>query len=49
MKSLRITVALLLALAAAAACSGSPTGPTLQVTDAAKQVDGTGLFGGGTR
>ncbi len=48
MKTLRITAALLLALTAAA-CAGSPTGPSLEAPDAAAHMDGTGVFGGGTR
>jgi hypothetical protein len=48
MKTLRITTTLLLALAAAA-CSSSPTAPTLEASNAALQIEGTGLFGGGTR
>ena len=48
MKTLRITAALLLTLLAAA-CSGSPTGPTLEVPGPVAQVDGTGFLGGGTR
>ncbi|HEX6369599.1 MAG TPA: hypothetical protein VF006_11835 [Longimicrobium sp.] len=48
MKNLRITAALLVALAAAA-CTGSPTGPSLEASGAAAQMDGTGFFGGGTR
>jgi ABC-type glycerol-3-phosphate transport system substrate-binding protein len=48
MKTLRITAALLLALLAAA-CSGSPTGPTIEVADHSAQVEGGGFFGGGTR
>ena len=48
MKTLRITAALLIALAAAA-CTGSPTGPTLEAPDAAARMDGTGFLGGGTR
>jgi|GEM_PF-5085598 len=48
MKTLRITAALLLALTAAA-CTGSPTGPTLHAAEAAAQMEGTGYMGGGTR
>ncbi len=49
MKTLRITAALLVALAAAA-CSASPTGPSLEASGPmALQSDGTGFFGGGTR
>lgn len=48
MKKLRITAALLAALAAAA-CSGSPTAPTLQASDTAVHFEGGGFFGGGTR
>lgn len=48
MKSLRITAALLL-IALAAACSGSPTGPSLKASAPASQMEGTGFFGGGTR
>jgi ABC-type glycerol-3-phosphate transport system substrate-binding protein len=48
MKKLRITAALLAALAAAA-CSGSPTAPTLQAADTAVQFEGTGFMGSGTR
>lgn len=49
MKTLRIAAALLLALTAAAACTGSPTGPTLHAGGAAAQMEGTGYMGGGTR
>jgi hypothetical protein len=48
MKTLRITAALLLALTAAA-CTGSPTAPTLELSGAGAQANGTGFFGGGTR
>lgn len=48
MKTLRITTALLLTLAAAA-CSASPTGSSLEAPDAALQMDGQGLMGGGTK
>lgn len=48
MKTLRITATLLIALAAAA-CSGSPTGPTLEASGATAQMEGVGMFGGGTR
>ncbi|HEU4883670.1 MAG TPA: hypothetical protein VFT45_15525 [Longimicrobium sp.] len=48
MKTLRITAALLLTLAAAA-CSGSPTGPTIELTGTTANLDGQGLMGGGTR
>ena len=48
MKTLRITAALLLALAAAA-CSASPTGPTLEAPSTATRMDGTGFMGSGTR
>ena len=48
MKTLRITTALLLALTAAA-CAGSPTGPTLEASGTAALAEGTGFFGGGTR
>lgn len=48
MKTLRITAALLLTLLAAA-CSDSPTGPVLEASDTASQVEGVGMFGGGTR
>ena len=48
MKTLRITAALLLALTAAA-CTGSPTAPTLNADDATAHMDGTGFLGGGTR
>lgn len=48
MKTLRITAALLLALAATA-CSGSPTGPTLDAANSTAQMEGGGFFGGGTR
>jgi hypothetical protein len=48
MKTLRITAALLLALTAAA-CAGSPTGPSLEAPDAAAHMDGGGFFGGGTK
>lgn len=48
MKTLRITAALLLTLLAAA-CSGSPTGPMLEPSATASQVEGTGYMGGGTR
>jgi hypothetical protein len=49
MKTLRITAALLLTLAFAA-CSGSPTGPSMDASTAtAAQMDGGGFFGGGTK
>ena len=49
MKTLRIAAALLLALTAAA-CTGSPTGPTLTAeSSTAAQMEGTGYMGGGTR
>lgn len=48
MKTLRITAAVLLALTAAA-CAGSPTGPSLDASDAAAHMDGTGYMGGGTK
>jgi hypothetical protein len=48
MKTLRITAALLLTLAAAA-CSTSPTSPTLEAPAEASRMDGTGFLGGGTR
>ncbi|HEY0020420.1 MAG TPA: hypothetical protein VGC13_29250 [Longimicrobium sp.] len=48
MKTLRITAALLLALTAAA-CTGSPTAPTVEASDTVAQANGTGFFGGGTR
>jgi hypothetical protein len=49
MKTLRITTALLLALAAAA-CSSSPTaGSFLELDNASAQMDGTGFIGGGTK
>lgn len=48
MKTLRITAAVLLALTAAA-CAGSPTGPTLDAGSAPANFDGQGLLGGGTR
>lgn len=47
MKTLRITAALFLALAAAA-CSGSPTGPSLEASDAVHS-EGTGFMGSGTK
>lgn len=47
MKTLRITAALLLTLAAAA-CS-SPTAPSAHPSDTAVHFDGTGYMGGGTR
>jgi hypothetical protein len=48
MKTLRITAALLLAVTAAA-CTGSPTAPTLEASGAVAQASGGGFFGGGTR
>lgn len=48
MKTLRITAALLIALAAAA-CSGAPTAPTIEAADVAASMDGQGLLGGGTK
>ena len=48
MKTLRITATLLLVLAAAA-CSGSPTGPTLDASEAQASMEGTGYMGGGTK
>jgi ABC-type glycerol-3-phosphate transport system substrate-binding protein len=48
MKTLRITAALLLTLLAAA-CSGSPTGPSLETAGSSAQMEGGGFFGGGTR
>ena len=48
MKTLRITAALLVALAAAA-CSGTPTAPTLDASGATAQLNGGGFFGGGTK
>jgi hypothetical protein len=48
MNKLRITAALLVVLAAAA-CSGSPTGPSAQVKGTAAHFEGTGYMGGGTR
>jgi hypothetical protein len=48
MKTLRITAALLLTLAAAA-CSASPTGPTLEVSGTTAHMEGTGFMGSGTR
>lgn len=48
MKTLRITAALLLALTAAA-CAGSPTGPSLEAPDAAAHAEGTGFMGSGTK
>ena len=48
MKTLRITAALLIALAAAA-CSASPTAPSLETPSTATRMDGTGYMGGGTR
>ena len=48
MKTLRITAALLLTLAFAA-CSASPTGPSLEASDSVARMEGGGFFGGGTR
>ena len=49
MKTLRITATLLLTLIAGTACTaGSPTGPSLDSTQAAAHLDGGGFFGGGT-
>ena len=48
MKTLRITTALLIALAAAA-CSAPPTGPSLEAPPTVLQMEGTGFLGGGTR
>jgi ABC-type glycerol-3-phosphate transport system substrate-binding protein len=48
MKTLRITAALLITLAAAA-CSGSPTAPAVEAPSTALQMEGTGYMGGGTR
>lgn len=48
MKTLRITTALLMLLAAAA-CGSSPTGSFLEIDDASAQMDGTGFMGGGTK
>lgn len=48
MKTLRITAALLLTLVAAA-CSGSPTGPSLDASHGVSHLEGGGFFGGGTR
>jgi hypothetical protein len=48
MKTLRITAALLVALTAAA-CAGSPTGPTLEASGTVAQFEGTGFMGSGTR
>jgi ABC-type glycerol-3-phosphate transport system substrate-binding protein len=48
MKTLRITAALLIALAAAA-CSSSPTAPAVEAPTTATRMDGTGYMGGGTR
>ncbi|WP_420129746.1 hypothetical protein [Longimicrobium sp.] len=48
MNKLRITAALLLTLAAAA-CSGSPTGPSAQIQATAAHFEGTGFMGSGTR
>lgn len=47
MKTLRITIALLLALTAAA-CSVSPTGPTIDPVNTTAELDGQGQIGGGT-
>lgn len=47
MKTLRITAALLLALTAAA-CTASPTAPTLEASATVAKVEGVGMFGGGT-
>lgn len=47
MKTLRITAALLLALVAA--CTGSPTVPSVDAPGASAHVNGTGFLGGGTR
>lgn len=50
MKTLRITAALLLALAAAACSGSSPTaGSFLELDNAGAQMEGQGLLGGGTR
>lgn len=48
MKTLRITATLLLTVIAAAACSGSPTGPSVGSAQARANLDGIGMFGGGT-
>lgn len=48
MKTLRITTALLIALAAAA-CSGSPTDPSPEPPGLTANMGGQGLLGGGTR
>jgi opacity protein-like surface antigen len=48
MKKLRIIATLILALAAAA-CSASPTAPSLEAPTEASRMDGTGFLGGGTR
>jgi hypothetical protein len=48
MKTLRITAALLIALAAAA-CSSSPTDPSTEPAGLTANMDGQGLLGGGTR
>ena len=50
MKTLRITAALLLAVAFAACSGSSPTaGSFLELDNASAQMDGTGFFGGGTK
>ena len=48
MKTLRITATLLLTLVAAAACTGSPTGTSVESAQARANLDGIGMFGGGT-
>lgn len=48
MNKLRITAALLVVLAAAA-CSGSPTGPSAQASGTVAHFEGTGFMGSGTR
>jgi hypothetical protein len=48
MKTLRITIALLV-IVLAAACSVSPTGPMLDAENSTASMEGGGFFGGGTR
>lgn len=48
MKTLRIIAALLLTVAATAACTGSPTAPVLEAGSTTVRMDGTGFLGGGT-
>lgn len=51
MKTVRLTAALLIALAAAACSGASPTGPMLSAEGAraAMEGEGTGFIGGGAR